>query len=54
MKIKLDTVCDKVDTLGSKVLFLEHNLVSIKQDSELNSAAQLSLKDSFKQCTDRI
>ena len=54
MKIKLDTVCDKVDSFSSKVLFLEHNLVSIKQDSEFNSTAQSSLKDSFKQCTDEL
>ena len=50
---KLDKVCDNVDYLGSKVLFLEHNLVSIKHDSDLYNAVQPSLRDTFQNCAEK-
>ena len=39
MKNKIDTFSDKLDELNNKVLYLEHNLVSIKQNQELCNAA---------------
>ena len=48
IKIKLDNVSDKVDSLNDEVLYLEY---IIKKDNELFSAAQTSLRESFLSCS---